>query len=115
MGDEQFMGYMPVVIAAEYLSDYKIKLTFNNGEKRIADCLQWLNGSMARFLNRLKINSIFRNSLSTVGLYRGRMVQILPLRLCMNMGMLQNSHCNKTSDALAQLGCKGSSIFVYCI
>jgi len=40
------MHYMPVVVAAEYLSDYKIKLTFDNGEKRIADCLQWLNGEI---------------------------------------------------------------------
>jgi len=32
------MQYMPVVVYAEYLSDYKIKLTFDNGEKRVADC-----------------------------------------------------------------------------
>lgn len=46
MGDEQFISHMPVVIAAEYLSDYKIKLTFDNGEKRIAGCLQWVNGEV---------------------------------------------------------------------
>lgn len=40
------MEYMPVVIDAEYLSDYKIKLTFDNGEKRIADCWKWLNGEV---------------------------------------------------------------------
>ena len=40
------MEYMPVVIDAEYLTDYKIKITFDNGEKRIADCEQWLHGEI---------------------------------------------------------------------
>lgn len=40
------MEYMPVVINAEYLNEYKIKITFDNGEKRIADCLKWLNGEV---------------------------------------------------------------------
>jgi hypothetical protein len=34
------MKYMPVVIDAEYLLDYKIKVTFDNGEKRVTDCLK---------------------------------------------------------------------------
>ncbi len=38
------MKYMPVVIDAKYLSDYKILVTFNNGEKRIADFKKWLKG-----------------------------------------------------------------------
>jgi hypothetical protein len=40
------MEYMPVVIAAKYLSDYKLKLTFDNGEEKIADCYQWLKGEI---------------------------------------------------------------------
>lgn len=31
------MGYMPVVIDAKYISGYKILITFDNGEQRIAD------------------------------------------------------------------------------
>jgi Protein of unknown function (DUF2442) len=40
------MDYMPVVIDAIYLEDYKIKVTFDNGEERVADCLKWLNGEV---------------------------------------------------------------------
>ena len=40
------MEYLPVVIDAEYVSDYKIKVTFDNGEKKIADCFKWLNGEV---------------------------------------------------------------------
>jgi len=40
------MSYMPVVIDASYLSDYKIKLTFDNGEQKIADCSRWLEGEI---------------------------------------------------------------------
>lgn len=32
---------MPVVVGAEYLSDYKIHVIFNNGEERIADFAKW--------------------------------------------------------------------------
>jgi hypothetical protein len=31
------MSYMPVVIDAKYVMDYKIRITFDNGEERIAD------------------------------------------------------------------------------
>ncbi len=40
------MQYLPVVIDAKYLSDYKIRVTFDNGEERIADFAKWLNGGM---------------------------------------------------------------------
>ena len=40
------MSYMPVVIDAEYISDYKISITFDNGEKKIADFSRWLNGEI---------------------------------------------------------------------
>ncbi len=35
--DLRQMGYMPVVIDAKYIADYKIRLTFDNGEQKIAD------------------------------------------------------------------------------
>ncbi len=31
------MGYMPVVIDAEYISGYKILITFDNGEQKVAN------------------------------------------------------------------------------
>ena len=40
------MEYMPVVIDATYVSDYKIIITFDNGEKKIVDCHQWLEGEI---------------------------------------------------------------------
>jgi hypothetical protein len=38
--------YIPVIIATQYLNHYKIKLTFDNGQQKIANCLQWLNGEV---------------------------------------------------------------------
>ena len=40
------MNYMPVVVDATYLADYKMKITFDNGEEKVADCLKWLNGEI---------------------------------------------------------------------
>ena len=40
------MAYLPVVVDAVYIGDYKIKLEFDNGETRIADCEQWLQGEV---------------------------------------------------------------------
>lgn len=40
------MDYMPVVVHATYLLDYKIKITFDNGEEKIADCTKWLRGEL---------------------------------------------------------------------
>ena len=40
------MEHLPIVIDAEYLNDYKIKITFDTGEKKIADCEQWLEGGV---------------------------------------------------------------------
>ena len=40
------MNYIPVVVDAEYLDHYKIKVTFDNGEVKIADCFKWLNGEI---------------------------------------------------------------------
>jgi len=39
-------NYLPVVIAAKYLEDYKIEVEFNNGEKRRVDCEKWLTGGI---------------------------------------------------------------------
>jgi Protein of unknown function (DUF2442) len=40
------MEYMPVVIDANYVADYKIKITFDNGEEKIADFINWLEGEI---------------------------------------------------------------------
>jgi hypothetical protein len=40
------MEYMPVVVQATYLTDYKIKVFFDNGEEKIADCTKWLVGDL---------------------------------------------------------------------
>ena len=40
------MTYLPVIVDAVYIGDYKIKLEFDNGEKKIADCEQWLKGEV---------------------------------------------------------------------
>ncbi len=40
------MEYLPTVIDAKYISDYKILVTFDNGERRIADFKKWLKGGM---------------------------------------------------------------------
>lgn len=39
-------GYMPRVIGADYIADYKIKLDFDNGQTRIADCSKWVGGGV---------------------------------------------------------------------
>jgi Protein of unknown function (DUF2442) len=38
--------YLPVVIDAVYMGDYRIKLEFDNGEQRIVDCEPWLKGDI---------------------------------------------------------------------
>ncbi len=40
------MNYIPVVIEAEYVVDYKIKITFDNGISKIVDFSKWLKGEM---------------------------------------------------------------------
>lgn len=40
------MSYLPIVIEAQYLKDYKIKVTFDNGEEKVADCAKWLKGEV---------------------------------------------------------------------
>ena len=49
------MKYLSVVVDAEYLRDYKIKLTFDSGEKRITDCWKWLNGEVFKPLKDKKV------------------------------------------------------------
>jgi hypothetical protein len=34
-------NYMPVVVDAKYISDYKIFVVFDNGEQRLADFSKW--------------------------------------------------------------------------
>lgn len=40
------MEYMPVIIDAKYVSEYKIKIIFDNGEEKIADFAEWLEGEI---------------------------------------------------------------------
>ncbi len=40
------MAYLPVVVDAVYIGDYKLKLEFDNGETRVADCEPWLQGEV---------------------------------------------------------------------
>jgi hypothetical protein len=40
------MDYLPVVIAADYLTDYKIRIIFDNGEMKTVDCQKWINGEI---------------------------------------------------------------------
>lgn len=37
---------MPIVIDAKYVSDYRIEVTFDNGEQKIADFSKWLKGEV---------------------------------------------------------------------
>lgn len=47
------MNYLPIVIEAEYLADYKIRITFDNGENRIVDCYKWLKGEIFEPLHNI--------------------------------------------------------------
>ncbi|MBS1259355.1 MAG: hypothetical protein MAG551_02425 [Candidatus Scalindua arabica] len=48
------MEYMPVIIDAKYISDYKIKIIFDNGEEKIADFAEWLEGEIFEPLKNKK-------------------------------------------------------------
>jgi len=39
-------GYLPRVIDADYLGDYRIKLMFDNSQVRIVDCSKWIGGGV---------------------------------------------------------------------
>ena len=55
------MDYMPVVVQATYLADYKIRIVFDNGEEKIADCEKWLRGELSE---PLKDKGYFQRSCS---------------------------------------------------
>lgn len=40
------MNYIPVVIEAKYITDYRISITFDNGVKKTADFSKWLKGDI---------------------------------------------------------------------
>ncbi|HLC16716.1 MAG TPA: DUF2442 domain-containing protein [Thermodesulfovibrionia bacterium] len=40
------MTYIPVVIDAKYLNEYKIKITFDNGVEKVTDFSKWLHGEI---------------------------------------------------------------------
>lgn len=50
-------NYMPVVTHAEYISDYKLNIAFDNGEIKQVDCAPWLRGEV---FEPLKDMSYFR-------------------------------------------------------
>ena len=50
-------GYIPRVIGADYIADYKLKVTFDNGQIRIADCSKWIGGGI---FEPLKDKNYFR-------------------------------------------------------
>ena len=52
------MDYMPIVIDATYVSDFRIKITFDNGEQKIADFSKWINGEI---FEPLKDQKYFQN------------------------------------------------------
>jgi hypothetical protein len=54
------MYYLIKVIEAEYLGEYKIRLTFNNGKIRDVDLKGKLNGEVFRTLQNINIFMQFR-------------------------------------------------------
>src|SRR5262245_33987016 len=82
------MGYLPVVVEAIYMGDYRIKLEFDNGEKRLVDCEPWLKGDI---FQPLKDKNYFQRFLSMGDLSPGPMEQILLQRLSTNMGPQPNN------------------------
>ena len=54
------------VIKADYLDGYRVKLLFNNGETRIVDLSQSLNGSVFAPLNDLDFFKRFTIKFNTI-------------------------------------------------
>ena len=50
------MGYLPVVVDAVYMGDYRIKIEFDNGEERLVDCEPWLKGDIFQPLDIIGFN-----------------------------------------------------------
>jgi hypothetical protein len=42
------MNALPLVVQAEYLGEYKIRLVFNDGVEGTVDFAEWLNGQVFR-------------------------------------------------------------------
>ncbi len=40
------LRYIPKIIGAKYLKDYRIEVEFDNGEKKIVDCGRYLKGEI---------------------------------------------------------------------
>jgi hypothetical protein len=54
------------VIKADYLDDYRVKLLFNNGETRIVDLSQSLNGTVFAPLKDLEFFKRFTIKFNTI-------------------------------------------------
>lgn len=48
------MDYLPVVVSASYVKEYKIKVTFDNGTQKVVDCQKWLKGGIFESLKEKK-------------------------------------------------------------
>ena len=40
------MSYIPVVVDAKYVKDYKVHVVFDKGEEKIVFCEKWLDGEI---------------------------------------------------------------------
>lgn len=40
------MSHIPVVVDAEYVSGYTVRLWFDNGIEKTVDCAKWLKGEL---------------------------------------------------------------------
>jgi hypothetical protein len=47
------MGFLPSVVQAEYISDYRIRVTFNDGTSGPVDFSEWLTGAVFQPLKDL--------------------------------------------------------------
>ena len=39
-------AYLPAVVQADYVSDYKLDITFDDGTRKLVDVSQWFKGPM---------------------------------------------------------------------
>lgn len=75
------MEYVPMALDAKYISDFKIRVTFDNGEQRVADFAKRLKGGMAVCINQSRIKPASGSFVLTDGRSRGQTVPILRRKL----------------------------------
>jgi len=52
-------NYLPVVIKAEYVQEYILRITFDNGTQKTVDCSQWLKGGIFKPLEDVSYFQLF--------------------------------------------------------